>query len=451
MTIKLTLLFSIFFSTTVLAYSVPIETTTDTIKKDTVAADFPGGMHLFYDYLRKNVKYPISSRLKGVQGKVHLKFVIDTMGRTTGVKVVKGLDKFTNLEALRVIRQSPNWIPGTINGKKTRFDFNIPISFTDTSSFAGADVMVNGKLLKNNKKLKNFPLDSMHFFIISKDLTQAIFGSEFKNKMLIFNEKNLNLNGYDQVHFKNTFDKLKHIDTSKVQLNVWNRELPLHEWQKYLNKDSILSICIYPPDAAKTYNSKKIGMIVLMNKAGVDNQNKMRRDLINQILAYRSGRGKLPKENLLIDNYHFYPFLVYSSIDTAVIKSVSVLDSTQSVRLYGDAYKSGIIYIYTKNYNVYKPLNDRNKLLKMIDEYKRHHQVAVDDHIFLNNQPIGFKELVDLPPSAIQYVNMVSKEEIKSFLGIVDSKNCIFIDTTPDYRNKAKIEVKVLPPPEMIK
>jgi TonB family protein len=451
MKFKLTLLIPLLVYTNVFSNRLTAKTTQDTTKIDTIAADFPGGLGLFYDYLRTHVKYPIASRLKGVQGKVHLKFVIDTNGDATKVKVTKGLDKLTNLEAQRVIRNSPKWIPGTINGKKTPFDFNIPLSFTDTSSYEGADVMVNGKLFKRNDMAFKLPLDSMHYYIIPENLTKAVLGSEFNKKLLVFNGKNPNLKGYNQAHFKYSFEMLKNVDTSKVQLNVFKQELRLEEWQKYLNKDSIITISIFPAASSKTYDSKKIGTIVLMNKAGFENQNRMKRDLIEDIVAYRAGQGKLPKGNLLIDNYNFLPLLVFNAIDTAVIKGVNVLDSSETTRMYGDAYKNGVIYIYTKNYNEFKPTIDKNKVFSLINEYKLTLKAPVDDHIYVNNIPVDFKKLVAIPPSAVQYVKIVTKEEMKSFLGVDDTRNSIFIHTTSEFQDKERIEVKVLPPPDVIK
>ncbi|MHA4895753.1 energy transducer TonB [Pedobacter sp. PWIIR3] len=457
MNFKLTVLFSIFFITAAfakspLAFQVSDKLIkSDTAKKDTIPADFPGGINLFYEYLKTHVKYPVASRLNGLQGKVHLKFVIDTVGNVTNVKILKKLDRYTNLQAVRVVTQSPKWIPATIKGKKAKFIYNIPISFSDTSSSKGAAVMVSGKLLKNNRRVAKLPLDTMPYLILPENLTQAVFGPKYKRKLLVFNKTNLDINGYDEAQFKDAFKLLQNIDTSKVQLNVYHKDLPLDQWSKYLNKDSILSIFIYPASVSRPFDQKKLGTVVLMTKAGLENDKKTKRDLIDNILAYRKDFRNPPKEMIAIDDYYYNPQLVYNGLDTAIIKTVNLVDSARIVRMYGTNFKSGCYYIYTKNYNQNKYALDRQKLFTMIDQYKKTQIASVDDQLYLNNFPIDFKSLSAVPAKDIAYVRMITNEETKAYMGYVPMRNSIFIHTTQEYIDKSPIEVRIAPPPDIKK
>jgi TonB family protein len=94
------------------------------------APSFPGGMNQFYAYVQKSIKYPQEARDKKIQGKVFLSFVVETDGALSDIKVERKLGGGTDEEAVRVLEESPKWIPGVQKGQKVRVKYNIPISFT---------------------------------------------------------------------------------------------------------------------------------------------------------------------------------------------------------------------------------------------------------------------------------------------------------------------------------
>lgn len=98
-------------------------------------AEFLGGMTALRDYLMKNVKYPAIAKDAGIQGKCYLRFVVNTDGSVSDVKVLRGVSDCPECdqEALRVVKNMPNWIPGKINGKVVKMYYNLPISFKLTN------------------------------------------------------------------------------------------------------------------------------------------------------------------------------------------------------------------------------------------------------------------------------------------------------------------------------
>ncbi len=94
---------------------------------------FPGGMEQFYVYLKKSVKYPKEAFENKVEGKVFLSFVVETDGKLTNIRVERKLGSGTDEEAVRVLEESPKWIPGVQGGQKVRVKYNIPISFSLTN------------------------------------------------------------------------------------------------------------------------------------------------------------------------------------------------------------------------------------------------------------------------------------------------------------------------------
>jgi antitoxin component YwqK of YwqJK toxin-antitoxin module len=88
-----------------------------------VKPDFPGGMKDFYKYIVKNFKSPNSAR-----GKIKVEFVVELDGDLTDFKIIEGINYDINVEAVRVLFDSPEWIPGKIDGKDARVKFSLPIT-----------------------------------------------------------------------------------------------------------------------------------------------------------------------------------------------------------------------------------------------------------------------------------------------------------------------------------
>jgi protein TonB len=90
-----------------------------------VKPDFPGGMGEFYKYFAKNYKTP---NVKKLNGKVYVTFVVEKDGSINEVKVLRDIGYGTGEEAIRVLNNSPKWIPGEQDGRKVRCSFSLPIN-----------------------------------------------------------------------------------------------------------------------------------------------------------------------------------------------------------------------------------------------------------------------------------------------------------------------------------
>ena len=66
---------------------------------------------------------------KGIQGTVHVNFIIDKDGKVTDVKVARSVDPLLDEEAVRVVSASPKWRPGRLRGQKVRTSMTIPVEF----------------------------------------------------------------------------------------------------------------------------------------------------------------------------------------------------------------------------------------------------------------------------------------------------------------------------------
>jgi len=91
---------------------------------------FPGGDLGLMKYIQKNVKYPAIAKEYNITGKVYVSFIVDKSGSVTNVKIVRGVDKNLDAEAVRVVKSLPKYKPGKQRGKSVRVMFTIPINFT---------------------------------------------------------------------------------------------------------------------------------------------------------------------------------------------------------------------------------------------------------------------------------------------------------------------------------
>ena len=91
---------------------------------------FPGGMTSLQSYINRNLKYPQISRENNSQGRVIVRFIIDSNGVVTSPQVVRSSgDCNLDMEAVRVIESMPKWKPGKHKGKPVRVLFTFPVIF----------------------------------------------------------------------------------------------------------------------------------------------------------------------------------------------------------------------------------------------------------------------------------------------------------------------------------
>jgi len=90
---------------------------------------YPGGIEELMSYVSQNLKYPEEARNLNIQGKVIIKFVVNTDGSVDRAQVVKGIDQSLDNEALRVVNSLPKFRAGRQNGIPVPVWFVMPITF----------------------------------------------------------------------------------------------------------------------------------------------------------------------------------------------------------------------------------------------------------------------------------------------------------------------------------
>ena len=90
---------------------------------------FPGGKKDLMRYLKGTISYPESAKKSGEEGTVHLQFIVTKEGEIKEPEVIKGVNEALNEEALRVVRNMPDWEPGKQRGEPVNVRYKLPIRF----------------------------------------------------------------------------------------------------------------------------------------------------------------------------------------------------------------------------------------------------------------------------------------------------------------------------------
>jgi len=96
---------------------------------DVVAIDpeFIGGEKAMTKFIADNFIYPDSARINEEQGVVYVQFVVSKKGNVEDVKVLRGVSKSIDKEAIRIISIMPKWRPGEQAGKPVNVRYVLPI------------------------------------------------------------------------------------------------------------------------------------------------------------------------------------------------------------------------------------------------------------------------------------------------------------------------------------
>jgi TonB family protein len=83
----------------------------------------------FREYVQKHVIYPPESVEARNSGRVTVHFSVSAEGKIENVKILESPDKYIAREVLKTITIAGQWKPATLEGKKVRQEFVIPVIF----------------------------------------------------------------------------------------------------------------------------------------------------------------------------------------------------------------------------------------------------------------------------------------------------------------------------------
>jgi protein TonB len=92
-------------------------------------AQFKGEDIAFQRYVMNNFTYPARCQENGIGGSVLLRFVVDVDGSIVNIQVLEVSTKCPEFgqEAVRILKNSPRWIPGMYNGRYVKSYRELPL------------------------------------------------------------------------------------------------------------------------------------------------------------------------------------------------------------------------------------------------------------------------------------------------------------------------------------
>jgi TonB family protein len=88
------------------------------------------GFELYSAEIASRIQYPLAARQQNIEGKVYVQFTVSETGTLSDFQVVKGIGGGCDEEALRVIQDGGEWLPGRQRGQAVKQRMVIPIQFT---------------------------------------------------------------------------------------------------------------------------------------------------------------------------------------------------------------------------------------------------------------------------------------------------------------------------------
>lgn len=92
-------------------------------------SEFPGGLVKWQYYVIHNLQYPDRALNKHIQGQVIIAFTVDDTGEVRDPFIQRSIEYSLDQAALKLIKDSGNWVPGTKNGEKVKTYKAQPVNF----------------------------------------------------------------------------------------------------------------------------------------------------------------------------------------------------------------------------------------------------------------------------------------------------------------------------------
>lgn len=105
---------------------------------------FKGGNKALREFINKNLNYPVVARNAGISGTVMVNYMITKDGKVQDIKVMQGLSRECDEEAIRVTGLITGWTPGMRQGKPVNFMSSMPVEFQSDQKVK--PVKISGKV-----------------------------------------------------------------------------------------------------------------------------------------------------------------------------------------------------------------------------------------------------------------------------------------------------------------
>lgn len=151
---------------------------------------FKGGMEAWNKYIKENLQFPESAKLNKVEGTVYVVFEIDKDGKSSNPEILRGIGYGADEEALRLINDGPDWIPGKQRGQAVNVRMRMPIRFKLDEK---KNNMVTSELNVVNSETQ--PSEDFNVFL-RKNIKFPVEARETKSSGTVITALKLNSDGF---------------------------------------------------------------------------------------------------------------------------------------------------------------------------------------------------------------------------------------------------------------
>lgn len=92
-------------------------------------AEPAGGLTTLNQFINSNLQIPLQSSVKGVNGRVYLKGIVQPDGSMSNIEVTRGIDTLCNAAAISVLAMYKAWQPAMLGGQRVRQAVFFPVAF----------------------------------------------------------------------------------------------------------------------------------------------------------------------------------------------------------------------------------------------------------------------------------------------------------------------------------
>ena len=179
-----------------------------------VLPQFPGGESEMYKFLAMNVRYPEAAMKLNIQGRVLVQFLVNKDGSISDVSVIQSVSPDLDMEAVRVTKAMPKWIPAIKNDQKVKCVMSLPVQFKLTNGNGKAAKPKTPADVTTGKEIDDVVVVGYGTMKKSEDEAPVVSTIKMKNDIVDYN-----LGSGNPVYFVDgeQVSDIKNIDPDKIK------------------------------------------------------------------------------------------------------------------------------------------------------------------------------------------------------------------------------------------
>ncbi len=165
------------------------------------APKFNGQPSRTQKFIEQQLIYPDEAWQRGLEGVVHVSFIITNEGRLMHPRIESGVDPLLDIEALRVVELMTDWKPAKKDGKMVHARVSVPVVFSltpeekdfiSTMQRMGLDqklplFVIDNKKVRSRIHLPSYNVESIRVLKGQSAIDQ--FGEEGENGVVLITTK----------------------------------------------------------------------------------------------------------------------------------------------------------------------------------------------------------------------------------------------------------------------